>query len=71
MERMKKAISKKTVRSELEKQYSRLFTPAENTDPIATLVQPYPSYPSPMRVVQTVTTYSACEDPIPNPYKRT
>jgi len=71
MKRMSKAVTKKAVQSELEKQYVRLFTSMENMDLTATPAQPYPAYPTPMRVVQTVTTYSACEDPIPNPYRRT
>jgi hypothetical protein len=66
---MKKAS--KAVKSELEKQYERLFPFAGDLNvPAVMPSQPYPDYPSPMRVVQTVTTYSACEDPIPNPYKR-
>jgi hypothetical protein len=61
---------KKTVQSELEKQHSRVFRTMETFDMPTLQPQPYPAYPSPMRVVQTVTTYSACEEPIPNPYKR-
>jgi hypothetical protein len=59
---------KKPIKSELEKQHQQLFSSGGGVD--VTPQQPYPEYPSPMRVVQTVTTYSACEDPIPNPYKR-
>ena len=66
---MKKAV-KKAVQSELEKQYVGLFPSVGNTDAPTVPLQPYPDYPSPMRVVQTVTTYSACEDPIPNLYRR-
>ncbi len=70
MKRMKKAATKKAVQSELEKQYVQLFPVADSPDLAMLPLQPYPAYPSPMRVVQTFTTYSACEDPIPNPYKR-
>jgi hypothetical protein len=66
--RMKKVA--KAVKSELEKQYERFFPFASGTGVPSPQLQPYPEYPSPMRVVQSVTTYSACEDPIPNPYKR-
>jgi len=66
MKRMKRM--KKAAKTTLEKQYEQLF-PVENIGLYSPL-QPYPDYPTPMRVVQTVTTYSACEEPIPNPYKR-
>ncbi len=65
MKRMKKAV-----KTTLEKQHERLFSHGENVGVFSTPYQPYQEYPSPMRVVQTVTTYSACEEPIPNPYKR-
>jgi len=71
MKRTKKRM-KKATKSALEKQHQQLFSSRESVD-VTTPLQPYPTfpaYPSPMRVVQTVTTYSACEEPIPNPYKR-
>lgn len=66
-----KKVAQKAAKSELEKQYERLMPFAGDIGLSAIPLQPYPEYPSPMRVVQTVTTYSACEDPIPNPIKRT
>jgi hypothetical protein len=70
MRRMKKAATKKSRRSEVERQHVRLFPNyVENLD-LTVMPSPYQGYPTPMRVVQTVTTYSACEEPIPNPYKR-
>jgi len=70
MKRAKKATAKKTGEPELEKQHQQLFPAVGNLDAALPPQQPYPDYPSPMRIVQTVTTYSACEDPIPNPYRR-
>ena len=67
MKAMRKVV--KSV-SELEKEYRQLFPAEEYVNTTVVPIDPYPAYPSPMRVVQTVTTYSACEEPIPNPYKR-
>ena len=66
MKPMKRALK---VTDKLEKQHRGLI-PEESIDLMVVPVEPYPAYPSPMRVVQSVTTYSACEEPIPNPYKR-
>lgn len=61
---MKKA-RKKTL---LVKQFEKLFS-YPYSDPVG-IPEPNPSYPGEPRTVQSFTTYSACEDPIPNPRKQ-
>jgi len=61
---MKKAPQK----SALVKQVEKLF-PVQDS-PIPSAYEHYLSYPPEPRYVQTFTTYSVCEDPIPNPYRR-
>lgn len=56
-------------KSALAKQAEKLFPVQHSSIPMPA-ADPYPAYYGELRVVQTVTTYSACEDPIPNPYKK-
>ena len=52
--------------SDLAKQAEKLFSSQTLTAPLA----PLPEYIGEQRVVQSYTTYSACEEPIPNFFKR-
>ncbi len=58
---------KNTRKSTLAKQADKFFS--FNDAEIAAPAQPA-SYPAGPVVVQTFTTYSACEDPIPDPRKQ-
>lgn len=60
-------MKKMAQKNKLERQHEDLFSDKFGVTAVPT---PYTPYPNDMRVVQTVTTYSACEEPIPNPYKR-
>lgn len=62
---MRKATPKK---SALAKQAEKLFS-YQNTD-VVVIREPYPTYPTEPVIVQTFTTYSVCEDPIPDLRKR-
>ena len=55
-------------KSALAKQAEKLF-PAQDS-PTIVAYESQLSYPNEPRYVQTFTTYSVCEDPIPNPFKR-
>jgi hypothetical protein len=60
-----KKVAQKSV---LVKQVEKLF-PMQDSPAISAYEQ-YLPYPTEPRYVQTFTTYSVCEDPIPNPYRR-
>ena len=62
---MSKAATKK---SALARQAEKLFS--QQSPAVSAPLENYPVYSGELRVVQTVTTYSACEEPIPNPYKQ-
>ena len=66
VKRMKKVVQPK--KSVLAKQVEKLF-PVQ-TAPAVIAYEPHLSSPSEPSYVQSFTTYSVCEDPIPNPYKR-
>jgi len=55
-------------KSVMAEEAERIFPPQQQYEPVA-----YDAYPTPTGVpviVQTFTTYSVCEDPILNPYKK-
>jgi hypothetical protein len=60
---MKKSVTSQ--KSSLVKQAERLFRGQDVTTFVASPVETYPAYGE-LRIVQSVTTYSVCEDPIPN-----
>ncbi len=63
MKKQKKASHKK---SALAREAERLFSnPGPEVD-----LNPPPAYIGDQKIVQSVTTYSACEDPVPNLYRR-
>jgi hypothetical protein len=64
---MRKRITSK--KSPLLEQAERLFRSQEDTTFGALPEESHPLYGE-LRFVDSVTTYSACEDPIPNPYKQ-
>jgi hypothetical protein len=57
-------------KSELVKQAEKLFPAQTEPSPSVLAYEQHFAYPSEQVLVQTFTTYSVCEDPIPNPYKR-
>jgi hypothetical protein len=60
---MQKVVQKQ---SKLVQQVEKLFP--EQQQPVSYSPEPFP-YAGELRIVQSVTTYSACEEPIPNPYR--
>jgi hypothetical protein len=64
-----KCMKKAPKKSKLVKQAEKIFRYQPGTPPVVAY-EPYLTYPSEPTVVQTFTTYSVCEDPIPNPYKK-
>jgi hypothetical protein len=67
---MSRKRSKRAARkSALAKQAEKLFS-YENSDAPVIADTPYPTYGTEPVIVQTFTTYSVCEEPIPNFHKR-
>lgn len=62
---MKKTALPKTTKSPLAKQAERLFSFHDQSS-ISTFPESYTMYPGEPRIVPSFTTYSVCEDPIPN-----
>lgn len=60
----------KQKKSVLAKQAEKLFSQQVAPLPPYEPAPAYPAYFGELRVVQTVTTYSACEEPIPNVYNK-
>jgi hypothetical protein len=61
---------KKNKKSALQQRVEELFLLPPDSAPTVPPADFYPTYPEGPKVIQTYTTYSVCEEPIPNLYNR-